>query len=51
MVVSLMGSTFPCKIFWMLFYPVCGAECESVVHVLWECTVYSSSGASFTEKL
>ena len=30
---------------------LCGAECESVVHVLWECTAYSSSGASFTEKL
>ena len=22
---------------------LCGAECESVVHVLWECTAYSSS--------
>ena len=30
---------------------MCGAECESVVHVLWECTAYSSSRASFTEKL
>ena len=29
---------------------LCGAECESVVHVLWECTAYSSR-ASFTEKL
>ena len=30
----------------------CGAECESVVHVLWECTACSSSSrASFTEKL
>ena len=29
----------------------CGAECESVVHVLWECTAYSSSRASCTEKL
>ena len=28
---------------------LCGAECESVVHVLWECTAYSR--ASFTEKL
>ena len=27
---------------------LCGAECESVVHVLWECTAYR---ASFTEKL
>ena len=26
---------------------LCGSECESVVHVLWECT----SRASFTEKL
>ena len=30
---------------------LCGAECESVVHVLWECTAYSSSRASFMEKL
>ena len=29
----------------------CGAECESVVHVLWECTACSSSRASFTERL
>ena len=28
-----------------------GAECESVVHVLWECTTYSSSRTSFMEKL
>ena len=26
---------------------LCGAECESVVHVLWECSAYSSSRASF----
>ena len=32
---------------------LCGTECESVyiVHVLWECTAYSSSRARFTEKL
>ena len=30
---------------------LCGAECESVVHVLWECTAYCGSRASFTEKL
>ena len=24
---------------------LCGAECESVVHVLWECSAYSSSRA------
>ena len=30
---------------------MCGAECESVVHVLLECTAYSSSRASFTERL
>ena len=30
---------------------LCGAECESVVHMLWECTAYNSSKASFTEKL
>ena len=29
----------------------CGAECESVVHVLWECSAYSSSRASFLLKL
>ena len=28
---------------------LCGAECESVVHVLWECS--SSSRASFLLKL
>ena len=27
------------------------AECESVVHVLWECSAYSSSRASFLLKL
>ena len=27
-----------------------GAECESVVHVLWECSAYSSSRASFLLK-
>ena len=26
---------------------LCGAECENVVHVLWECSTYSSSRASF----
>ena len=29
---------------------LCGAECESVVHVLWECLAYRSSGASFMVK-
>ena len=29
---------------------LCGAECESVVHVLWECSAYSSR-ASFLLKL
>ena len=29
----------------------CGAECESVVHVLWECSTYSSSRVSFMVKL
>ena len=28
---------------------LCGAACESVFHVLWECTAYSSS--SYMEKL
>ena len=31
--------------------PLCGAECESVMHVLWECSAYSSSRASFLLKL
>ena len=30
---------------------LCGAECESVVHVLWECPAYSSSRLIFLEKL
>ena len=30
---------------------LCGAECESVVHVLWKCSAYSSSRASFLLKL
>ena len=29
----------------------CGAECESMVHVLWECSAYSSSRGSFMLKL
>ena len=29
---------------------MCGAECESVVHVLWECSAYSSR-AGFMVKL
>ena len=28
---------------------LCGAEYESVVHVLWECSAYSGSRASFVE--
>ena len=30
---------------------LCGTECESVVHALWECSAYSSSKASFMVKL
>ena len=30
---------------------LCGAECESVVHVLWECLVYSNIRGIFVEKL
>ena len=30
---------------------LCGAECESVVHVLWECPAYSSCRLMFLEKL
>ena len=30
---------------------LCGNECESVSHVLWECLAYSSSGADFLLEL
>ena len=30
---------------------LCGAECESVVHVLWECSAYSNIRGIFVEKL
>ena len=30
---------------------MCGAACESVVHVLWECPVYRQCRASFIDKL
>ena len=30
---------------------LCGAEFESVVHVLWECTAYSNIGGTFVEQL
>ena len=30
---------------------LCGAECESVVYVLWECSAYSNIRATFVEKL
>ena len=30
---------------------MCGAECESVVYVLWECSAYSNIRAIFVEKL
>ena len=30
---------------------LCGNECESVGHVLWECSAYSSSRADFLLKL
>ena len=29
----------------------CGDECENVSHVLWECSAYSSTRASFMKKL
>ena len=31
--------------------PLCGNECENVSHVLWECSAYSSTRASFMKKL
>ena len=30
---------------------MCGAECESVVHVLWECSSYSACRDNFQEAL
>ena len=30
---------------------LCGAECESVVHVLWECSAYSNIRGNFVKKL
>ena len=30
---------------------LCGNECENVSHVLWECSAYSSTTASFMKKL
>ena len=30
---------------------LCGPECESVMHVLWECPAYSSCRLEFLEKL
>ena len=30
---------------------MCGNKCENVSHVLWECSAYSSTGASFKKKL
>ena len=30
---------------------LCGDECENVRHVLWECSTYSSTRASFMKKL
>ena len=30
---------------------LCGAECESVVHVLWECSTYSTCRDNFQEAL
>ena len=32
-------------------YVLCGNECESVSHVLWECSAYSNSRADFLLKL
>ena len=32
-------------------YSLCGNECENVSHVLWECSAYSSTRASFMKKL
>ena len=30
---------------------MCGAECERVVHVLWECSAYSACQDNFREEL
>ena len=31
-------------------YSLCGNDCENVSHVLWECSAYSSTRASFMKK-
>ena len=31
-------------------FSLCGDECESVSHVLWECSTYSNNRASFMKK-
>ena len=36
---------------WKVEGTLCGAECESVVHVLWECPAYSNCRLTFLEKL
>ena len=35
----------------MIELKLCGAECESVVHVLWECSSYSTCRDNFQEAL
>ena len=34
-----------------VYYCMCGNECENVSHVLWECSAYSSTRASFMKEL
>ena len=32
-------------------YSLCGDECENVSYILWKCSAYSSTRASFMKKL
>ena len=34
-----------------IYYSLSGDECENLSHVLWECSTYGSSRASFMKKL
>ena len=44
-------STIIEKLYGRVECTLCGAECESVVHVLWECSSYSTCRDNFQEAL
>ena len=45
------GMSPKCPLFGGFHCTLCGAECESVVHVLWECSSYSTCMDNFQEAL